>query len=110
MIRKFLDLGMQPLANNYLRKKDLLKKKGELFYHLEIGFNSKTKLVSILNTVPSKKMFDDNSPYRSSLSKTMLASFKKLSKRLRDSYNPNCILEIGRRTHFLNTLEEMGLQ
>ena len=29
------------------------------------------------------------------MSKTMLASFKKLSKRLRDSYNPNCILEIG---------------
>ncbi len=95
MIKKFLDLGMQPLANNYLRKKDLTKKKGELFYHLEIGFNSKTKLVSILNTVPSKKMFDDNYPYRSSMSKTMLASFKKLSKRLRDSYNPNCILEIG---------------
>ena len=66
-----------------------------MFYHLEIGFNSKTKLVSILNTVPSKKMFDDNYPYRSSMSKTMLASFKKLSKRLRDSYNPNCILEIG---------------
>ena len=95
MIKKFLDLGMQPLANNYLRKKDLIKKRGELFYHLEIGFNSKTKLVSILNTVPSKKMFDDNYPYRSSMSKTMLASFKKLSKRLRDSYNPNCILEIG---------------
>ena len=95
MIKKFLDLGMQPLANNYLRKKDLIKKKGELFYHLEIGFNSKTKLVSILNTVPSKKMFDDNYPYRSSMSKTMLTSFKKLSKQLRDSYNPNCILEIG---------------
>ena len=29
------------------------------------------------------------------MSKTMLASFKKLSKRLIDSYNPNCILEIG---------------
>ena len=95
MIRKFLDLGMQPLANNYLKKKDLINKKGELFYHLEVGFNSKTKLISILNTVPSKKMFDDNYPYRSSMSKTMLLSFKKLSKYLKLFYKPNSILEIG---------------
>jgi len=95
MIKKFLDLGMQPLANNYLKKKDLIKKKKELFYHLEVGFNSKTKLISILNTVPSKKMFDDNYPYRSSMSKTMLLSFKKLSKYLKLFYKPNSILEIG---------------
>ena len=55
MIKKFLDLGLQPLANNYLRKKDLVRKKKELFYHLEVGFNTKSKLISILNTVPSKK-------------------------------------------------------
>ena len=59
-----------------LRKfqKDIINKNKELFYHLEVGFNSKTKLVSILNTVPSKKMFDDNYPYRSSMSKTMMNS------------------------------------
>ena len=95
MIKKFLDLGMQPLANSYLKKKDLIREKKELFYHLEVGFNPKTKLVSILNTVPSKKMFDDNYPYRSSMSKTMLLSFKKLSKYLRIFFKPNCILEIG---------------
>ena len=95
MIKKFLDLGMQPLANNYLKKKDLVRKKKELFYHLEVGFNTKSKLISILNTVPSKKMFDDNYPYRSSMSKTMLLSFKKLSKYLKSFYKPNCILEIG---------------
>ena len=26
MIKKFLDLGMQPLANKYLTKKDIIKK------------------------------------------------------------------------------------
>ena len=52
-MKKFLDLGMQPLANKYLLKKDLKKK--EQFYHLEIGFDNKTKLVSILNKVSSKK-------------------------------------------------------
>ena len=55
MIKKFLDLGMQPLANKYLTKKDIIKKNKELFYHLEVGFNSKTKLVSILNTSAIKK-------------------------------------------------------
>ena len=56
MIKKFLDLGMQPLANKYLTKKDIIKKNKELFYHLEVEFNSKTKLVSILNTASSKKI------------------------------------------------------
>ena len=95
MIRKFLDLGMQPLANKFLTKKDIIKKNKELFYHLEVGFDSKTKLVSILNTVPSKKMFDNNYPYRSSMSQTMILSFKKLAKNLINTYNPNSVLEIG---------------
>ena len=55
MIKKFLDLGIQPLANKYLTKKDIIKKNKEQFYHLEVGFDSNTKLVSIINTVPSKK-------------------------------------------------------
>ncbi len=95
MIKKFLDLGIQPLANKYLTKKDIIKKNKEKFYHLEVGFNSKTKLVSIINTVPSKKMFDGSYPYKSSMSKTMILSFKKLAKNLIKTYNPNSILEIG---------------
>ena len=92
-MKKFLDLGMQPLANKYLLKKDLKKK--EQFYHLEIGFDNKTKLVSILNKVSSKKMFNSNYPYRSSMSKTMISSFKKLSKKITKVYKPKIILEIG---------------
>ena len=48
MIKKFLDLGLQPLANKYLTKKDLVKKKVEYYYHLEVGYNTTSKLVSIL--------------------------------------------------------------
>ena len=95
MIRKFLDLGLQPLANKYLTKKDLAKKKVEYYYHLEIGFNTTSKLVSILNTVPSKQMFDKKYPYRASMSKTMLNSFKKLSRDITKNFNPNLIMEIG---------------
>ena len=95
MIKKFLDLGQQPLANKYLTKKDLVKKKVEYYYHLEIGFNTTSKLVSILNTVPSKKMFDKEYPYRASMSHTMLNSFKDLSMDIIKTFNPNLIMEIG---------------
>ena len=37
----------------------------------------------------SRKMFDDNYPYRSSMSQTMLLSFKKLAKDITKNYNPN---------------------
>jgi len=95
MIKKFLDLGQQPLANKYLTKKDLVKKKVEYYYHLEIGFNTTSKLVTILNTVPSKKMFDKEYPYRASMSQTMLNSFKDLSMDIIKTFNPNLIMEIG---------------
>ena len=95
MIKKFLDLGLQPLANKYLTKKDLVKKKVEYYYHLEIGFNTTSKLVSILNTVPSQKMFDKKYPYRASMSQTMLNSFKRLSGDITKTFNPDLIMEIG---------------
>ncbi len=94
-MKKFLDLGLQPLANKYLTRKDLIIKRKEQFYHLEVGFDNKTKLVSILNKVSSQKMFDNNYPYRSSMSKTMTESFKKLSKEIIKTYKPKLILEIG---------------
>ena len=53
-MKKFLNLGKQPLANKYLSKKELSKKK-EQFYRLQIGFDIKSKLVSIVNIVSSKK-------------------------------------------------------
>jgi methylation protein EvaC len=94
MYKKFLDLGLQPLANKYLTKKDLIKKK-ERLYHLEVGFDENTKLVSILKNISAKKMFDNKYPYRSSLSKTMLNSFKKLAQKVNKTFNPNFIIEIG---------------
>ena len=95
MIKKFLDLGLQPLANKYLTKKDLVKEKVEYYYHLEVGFNTTSKLVSILNVVPSEKMFDKKYPYRASMSQTMMNSFKQLSKDIIKTFNPNLIMEIG---------------
>ena len=89
----FLDLGLQPLANNYLSKKDLKKK--EKKYRLKVGINLKTKLVSINKPISSKIMFNNKYPYRSSMSKTMIKSFMDLSKLIKRKFNPKKILEIG---------------
>ena len=92
-MKKFLDLGLQPLANSYVSEENLKKK--EKKFKLEIGFNPKNFLVSILNTVPKEKMFNENYPYKSSESLTMRKSFKNLAKFLKQRFNPKFVLEIG---------------
>ena len=47
MIKKFLDLGLQPLANNYLQINSKLNKKKIDRYRLEIVFNTDNSLISI---------------------------------------------------------------
>ena len=78
-MKKFLNLGFQPLANSYLKKKELNKK--EKKFRLIVTYNEKNHLVSILNRVSKKKMFNENYPYKSSESLTMRNSFKKLEKK-----------------------------
>jgi len=95
VISKFLDLGLQPLANKYLIKhKKLSVSKSEL-YQLNVCFNSKTKIVSISKKIPVQKMFNNSYPYKSSMSITMLNSFKKLSLNIKKKFNPKLFLEIG---------------
>ena len=93
MIKKFLNLGYQPLANSYVLKKNLKRK--EKNFKLEVGFNSKNFLVSILKTVPKEKMFNEDYPYKSSESNTMKNSFRNLSKKIKMRFNPKFIIEIG---------------
>ena len=53
MNKFFLDLGKQPLANNYLS----IYKKKQTKYNLKLFFNTKNKTVSISKRIPSEKMF-----------------------------------------------------
>ncbi len=89
----FLDLGDQPLANNYLKKNQLDKK--EIKYKLKVGFDLDNKLVSINKPLSSRMMFNKDYPYRSSMSKTMINSFKNLAKIIKKKFKPKKILEIG---------------
>ena len=92
-MKKFLDLGLQPLANSYLDNKNINKK--EKKFRLEVAFNPKNYLVSILNTVSKEKMFNENYPYKSSESLTMRKAFKQFSTKIKKRFKPNSILEIG---------------
>ena len=91
MNKFFLDLGSQPLANRYLDKPNIKQKK----YNLKLNFNTRNKTVSISKRISSKEMFDNKYPYRSSLSKTMRDSFKKLALEIINKFNPKLLLEIG---------------
>ena len=55
-------------------------------FRLEIGFNEKNYLVSILNTVSKEKMFNKDYPYKSSESKTMRSSFINLAKKIKKRF------------------------
>lgn len=91
MNKFFLDLGKQPLANNYLN----FYKKKQTKYNLKLFYNTKTKMVSISKRIPSEQMFTNNYPYRSSMSQTMRNSFYKLSLEIKKKFKVNNILEIG---------------
>ena len=91
MNKKFLDLGYQPLANEYLKN----FRSNQIKYKLKIYFDTLSKMVSISKRIPSQKMFNAKYPYRSSMSQTMRNSFKNLSAEIKKRFNPKIILEIG---------------
>tara|TARA_R110000851_G_scaffold94758_9_gene205785 strand:+ start:247 stop:1410 length:1164 start_codon:yes stop_codon:yes gene_type:complete len=89
MIKQFLNLGKQPIANGFLQKKDI---ETEYFFNLGVGFDDETKLVTQTEYVDPPLMFNDEYVYRGSMSKTMREHFKALSIKI----NPDCkVLEIG---------------
>ena len=91
MNKFFLNLGVQPLANNFLKKYSAKQPT----YNLKLYFNTKTKMVSISKRIPSSVMFNSKYPYRSSMSSTMRTSFKELSSEIKKKFNPKLLLEIG---------------
>ena len=83
MKKKFLNLGIQPLANSFFSsnsKKSLAK---EFFYNLEVSFNTSSYLVSISKPVNPKLQYTDKYAHRASESKTMRHEFKKIANKLK---------------------------
>lgn len=89
---KFLDLGMQPVANGFLEKEF---DQEEFFYNLSMGFDEDTCLVSQVEFVQPEMMFNDSYVYHSSLSTTMRNHFKLAAEKFISDFNCKKILEIG---------------
>ena len=89
MKKTFLDLGNQPLANNFS------KNYTRPLFRLKLKFDTKSKLVMINKHVKKEKMFNKSYPYRSSKSKLVEKLFRELSKKIKKKLKPKNILEIG---------------
>jgi methylation protein EvaC len=93
MIKKFLDLGYQPIANSFLKSKKEFK--NEYKYKLHIGYDTKNFLVSLIKKVNPKKQYTMHYAHRASESKTMQVAFKKAAEKFKKKFKPKKILEIG---------------
>ena len=93
MIKKFLDLGYQPIANSFLKSKKEFK--NEYKYKLHIGYDTKNFLVSLIKKVNPKKQYTMYYAHRASESKTMQVAFKKAAEKFKKKFKPKKILEIG---------------
>ena len=90
---RFLDLGRQPIANNFLSSHKEVS--DEYMYNLAVTFDTETKMVSLEEFVPPEMMFNDSYVYHSSMSSTMRSHFKEAADSLKAQFNPSSVLEIG---------------
>ncbi len=89
---EFLDLGQQPITNNFLSNE---APQNEFLYNLRVGYDQATSLVSLMEFIPPIKMFNENYAHRASQSQTMRKAYKELSDNLKKKFKPKSILEIG---------------
>lgn len=89
---EFLDLGKQPIANRFIYENEL---DNEYFYHLRVGMDIDTKLITHMEYVDPPMMFNDTYAYRGSMSNTMVKHFHDFSEKIKQELSPNNVLEIG---------------
>jgi methylation protein EvaC len=90
MIIEFLDLGPQPLANNFSDKPN-----SPPAYELRIGFNTENKMIRTLESPPPSAIFTKTYPYNSSHSPYLVKHFENIADQIVEKYQPNKVLEIG---------------
>ena len=77
MKKEFLDLGIQPIANKFLKKEEF---DNEFLFDLKVVFDEETKLVSLKDFVKPELMFNEDYTYNTSLSTPMVKHFKETAK------------------------------
>jgi len=93
--KKFLDLGRQPIANNFLNEDQF---DSEYFYRLEVFFCPECYTVQIGDVPDKKKIFNENYTFFTSTSDYMVKHFKELSNIIKNNNyltHDGFIVEIG---------------
>ena len=116
-IHIIVDLGHTPPSNAFLNKRDL--RNNEIFYPLKIFVCSNCWLVQTLDVLDNKSLFNNNYPYLSSYSDTLLSHVQdytnKIIKRFKFN-NSNSFLEIASNDGYLQDrfaasgLELLGIE
>lgn len=93
---KLLSFGKMPIANAFLKVEDFVN---EYFFELAIKFNTKTKLLSLVEQPDPIMMFHDNYAFFSSTSKYMAQHFKIMAQSYIDEFiidkNKSFVVELG---------------
>ncbi len=81
-VEEFLDLGRQPLSDNFPTARDIPH---EFFYRLAVGMCGTCTMVQLMEQVPRERMFHYDYPYYSSGSSVMRAHFEGTARRFLDT-------------------------
>ncbi|MBU0977847.1 MAG: methyltransferase domain-containing protein [Nanoarchaeota archaeon] len=92
--KMFLDLGKQPIANNFLTPEHF---KDEWFYNLQVYFCPDCFTVQIGECPDSSQVFNENYSFFTGTSAHMVKHFANLADLIKEKYLPEngCIMEIG---------------
>ena len=82
---KFLELGKQPIANNFIDINSRNQEK-EFFFDLNVTFDTNNFLVSLENFVQPELMFNESYVYHSSQSQTMREHFKNAANKFKSNF------------------------
>lgn len=94
-LTRFLDLGLQPHCNRFLKKEEL--DQPENFYPLDLYFCDDCALVQMVEVVSPEVMFKDH-PYVSGTTATLSEHFRSVAKDLVDTFripSGSLVVDIG---------------
>ncbi|MBL4711238.1 MAG: class I SAM-dependent methyltransferase [Gammaproteobacteria bacterium] len=94
-VEKFIDLGQQPIANGFLKKEQF---KSEYYFHMEVAFCPKCKMVQLVEQPDREQMFHENYAFFSSTSNYMKEHFHQFASsviKLQSLKEDSLVVEIG---------------
>ncbi len=110
-VKEFLDLGRQPLSDNFLTEGDF---GDEFFFRLSVGFCETCTMVQLGEVPPREKMFHDDYPYYSSGSSVMRKHFEQTAREFLETEatgDDPFIVELGSNDGvMLKTVHDAGVR